>query len=216
MREPAALQAALVLAKRPAQARGARRLPLPRGMTFLLEVASGDEGALSAAREMTQRTDGVLRDAAGFFIEQVLLTGSPDSYRVLGGRADDARATLRRHMVLLMKWLHPDAAAQHGTAADVDRSVFANRIAQAWDNLKTTERRDAYNRKLEREKLGHDRASSAAPSLKRRTGKGELQTINKGKPRARPPLQMKRRPVPGSKPSSFLLDQFARFFGRPR
>ena len=216
MREPAAVQAALVLAKRPAQARGARRLPLPRGMTFLLEVASGDEEALSAAREMTQRTDGALRDAAGFFIEQVLLTGSPDSYRVLGGSVDDPRATLRRHMVLLMKWLHPDAVAQHGMAADVDRSVFANRIAEAWDNLKTTERRDAYNQKLEREQHGRNGASSAARSLNRRIGQGELQAANKGRPLARPPLQMKRRPVPGSKPSSFLLSRFARFLGRPR
>ncbi len=150
MREPAALQAALALVTRPAQARTASHQPLPSGMTFLLEVAAGENDAASEARRITGRSDKALRRAAGFFIEQCLLSQSDNSYRVLGARAEDPQAALRRHMVLLMKWLHPDTVEQHRSAADVDRSVFASRIAAAWDDLKTGDRRSAYDQRIAR------------------------------------------------------------------
>ncbi len=84
MREPAALQAALALVMRPAQARTASHQPFPSGMTFLLEVAAGDNDAVSEARRITGRSDQALRQAAGFFIEQCLLSQAANSYRVLG------------------------------------------------------------------------------------------------------------------------------------
>ena len=43
-------------------------------------------------------------------------------------------------MALLMRWLHPDVAREG------ERSVFAARIAAAWNTLKTPERRAAYDR----------------------------------------------------------------------
>ena len=43
-------------------------------------------------------------------------------------------------MALLLRWLHPDLD-RHG-----ERSVFAARVTRAWNDLKTQERRAAYDR----------------------------------------------------------------------
>ncbi len=73
---------------------------------------------------------------------------------------------LRRHMVLLMKWLHPDTAEQHRSAADVDRSVFASRIAAAWDDLKTDDRRSAYDQQIARQGYLGGSVRTAAAAIK--------------------------------------------------
>ena len=82
-----------------------------------------------------------MRNAAAFFIEQILLAPGADSYRVLGGNAQASNSDLRRNMALLLRWLHPDME-HNGTG---DRSVFAARITLAWEDLKTAERRAAYD-----------------------------------------------------------------------
>jgi DnaJ-class molecular chaperone len=86
------------------------------------------------------RPRDVVREAAAFFIEQVLLHPGADSYRVLGARPDAPNGELRRNMALLLKWLHPDSDRQG------QRSVFATRVTRAWNDLKTPERRAAYDR----------------------------------------------------------------------
>ena len=63
-----------------------------------------------------------------------------DSYRVLGATAEASKSELRRNMALLLRWLHPDHDPQGA------RSVFANRVTRAWNDLKTQERRAAYDR----------------------------------------------------------------------
>ena len=83
-----------------------------------------------------------VRDAAGFFIEQVMLFPEADSYRVLGASPTAANFELRRNMALLLRWLHPDID-QKG-----ERSIFAARVTKAWGDLKTPERRAAYDRQL--------------------------------------------------------------------
>ena len=159
MRETAAIQAALNLVARPALSRRAMDQPLPSGLTFLLEVAAGDTEALAEAHRITERSEAELQHAAGFFIEQGLLSQDvTNSYRVLGAASEDAQETLRRHMVLLMKWLHPDIAERHRSAGEVDRSVFAHRVNAAWDDVKTRERRSAYDRRVA---LQGDRGAAA-------------------------------------------------------
>lgn len=213
MREPAALQAALALAKRPAQVRRARRQHLPPGITFLLEVAAGDDDAVATACRMTGRADEVLRQAAGFYIEQALLSHGADSYRVLGSCSDDPRETLRRHMVLLMKWLHPDVAARHRAKADVDRSVFANRIAEAWDNLKTADRRAAYDVSIRRECSNSDRSPEVAcPKLDARHCAGADQKNFKFKTNRQ--QRIKRRVMQKTKTGVHLFTRVARLFKR--
>lgn len=80
-----------------------------------------------------------MRDAACFYIEQTMLSRGSDSYRVLGSTHGAPQHELRRNMILLLKWLHPDSRRQS------DRSVFAQRVLSAWSDLKTPARRAAYD-----------------------------------------------------------------------
>jgi hypothetical protein len=89
---------------------------------------------------LTGRSAKFLREAAAFFIEQVLLHPEADSYRVLGAGGKASNEELRRNMALLLRWLHPDRSSEGM------RTVFASRVTNAWNNLKTPERRAAYDR----------------------------------------------------------------------
>lgn len=139
-----ALAAALSLLKTPASGRDLRRRPLPPGVSFVLELANADAAALEQARRRTGYPDDFIEEAAAFFVEQILLDRRADSYRTLGGTPASTHAELRRNMALLMRWLHPDRKSQRSTLA-MDREVFAGRVSHAWENLKSDERRAAYD-----------------------------------------------------------------------
>jgi hypothetical protein len=141
MAETTALKLAIDLLHVPSRVRPMRSAALPRDVLILLEIAAGDPGAAQRASDASGRTQDVVRDAAAFFIEQILLAPGADSYRVLGGNAETSGGDLRRNMALLLRWLHPDMEHK-GTG---DRSVFASRITLAWEDLKTPERRAAYD-----------------------------------------------------------------------
>ncbi len=133
------LRLAIDLMHSPSQVRFLRSAPLPDDVLSLVRVAAGDEEATKAAVEETGRSSEMLREAAVFFVEQVLLHPEADSYRVLGVMPDATYHELRRNMALLLRWLHPDLDG-HG-----ERAVFASRVTRAWDNLKNKERRAAYD-----------------------------------------------------------------------
>jgi hypothetical protein len=135
----AALKLALDLLHVPWRVRLVREQPLPEGVPLLLRVAAGEAASEEAAAKAAGRPPEVVRQAAAFFIEQILLAPDADSYRLLGAGPAATNAELRTNMALLMKWLHPDAARQG------EQSVFAARIAAAWNNLKSPERRAAYD-----------------------------------------------------------------------
>lgn len=141
MADATALKLAVELLHVPSRARPMRSAALPDDVLTLLEIASGDAEATSRASELSGRTTDVVRNAAEFFVEQVLLAPDSDSYRVLGGNAQTSSGDLRRNMALLLKWLHPDMERNSGD----DRSVFAGRVTLAWEDLKTSERRAAYD-----------------------------------------------------------------------
>src|SRR5262245_55337338 len=103
-----ALKNAIDLLHCPSQARAVRSAPLPDDVLVLLRIVSGDEGATSEAAHSSGRPRHVVRDAAIFFIEQVMLYPSADSYRVLGAGPEATSGELRRNMALLLRWLHPD------------------------------------------------------------------------------------------------------------
>jgi hypothetical protein len=158
-----ALQLAIELVQQPSQVRLARSRPLPNDIRILLHIASGDEDVTRQAARRSHRSPAALRQAAIFFLEQVLLYPNSDSYRVLGAKPDASYGELRRNMALLLRWLHPDSGRHGG------RAVFASRVTEAWDHLKTKHRRAAYDRK--RAKLDFDRS---------RTPKSEIaQTITR-------------------------------------
>src|SRR5262249_45319992 len=138
-----ALKLAIDLLHVPSRVRQVRIDPLPEGVAFLLGIAAGDTSAMREAIRTTDRPTEVIRDAAAFFIEQILLEAQSDSYRVLGASPNATPSELRHNMALLIKWLHPDSAR------DGPQSVFVNRVTMAWDDLKTPERRAAYDRAKE-------------------------------------------------------------------
>ena len=158
----ASLNMAIDLMRAPSQVRLVRSAPLPDGVLTLLRIAAGDEEATSQAIAATGRSRETVREAAAFFIEQILFCPEADSYRVLGARPEASKSELRRNMALLLRWLHPDHDPQG------ERSVFAGRVTRAWNDLKTQERRAAYDRSrrmalldksLLRKKLAHTQRS---------------------------------------------------------
>jgi hypothetical protein len=144
----AAIDVALSLLESPAAVRFASTSPLPGGVSQLLKVAAGEQGALRTAQATTGRSQVELREAAGFYIEQILFHPQADCYRILGASSRASRSELRQHMALLIKWLHPDGREQRVGRSDLDRGVFIHRVTKAWEQLKTDERRAAYDRSL--------------------------------------------------------------------
>ena len=134
-----AIRQALYLFHLPSAVRGARDKPLPVGIMQMLEVAAGDETASQAASSRLERPVDLIRQACGFYIEQIMLAPEADPYRILGAGRGVSDAELRRHMALLQRWVHPDADRSG------ERSVYAGRVSGAWEALKTHERRAAYD-----------------------------------------------------------------------
>jgi hypothetical protein len=162
-----ALRVAIDLVHVPSRIPHVRSAPLPDDVLILLRVAAGDEAATARAAELTSRSGDTVHRAAAFFIEQVLLSPGADSYRVLGANPNATDKELRRNMVLLLKWLHPD---RHGQG---ERSVFAGRVALAWDDLKTSARRAAYDQAQRGSGTGDAflrRAANAQPAKRLHTG----------------------------------------------
>jgi DnaJ domain len=133
-RQSQALTAAVDLLRIPSKVRAMRSSPLPPGMLLLLRLAAEDGAAQSDAEAINKRAPNDLRDAAIFFIEQILLASDSDAYRILGLDKTATNAELRRHMVYLLKWLHPD---RHG---DPHKARLARRVLLAWNELKSAKR----------------------------------------------------------------------------
>lgn len=139
MNHATALGVAIDLLHVPSRVRLVRAGPLPIQVLDLLRVAAGDEEAIHQATEITGRSRDVVCEAVAFFIEQILLSPEADSYRVLGASPEATSAELRRNMALLLRWLHPDLDPS------AERSIFATRVTRAWNDLKTSDRRAAYD-----------------------------------------------------------------------
>ena len=167
MSDRMALKIAIDLMHVPSQVRLVRSEPLPGDVATLLQIAAGDEKVEGAAVGMTGRSRPVVRDAATFFIEQILFAPESDSYRVLGARAQASAGELRRNVALLLRWLHPDMDP------DGERSIFIGRVTAAWNDLKTPERRAAYDEMLRssRERDGDRRNSRKFRFGRTRTSK---------------------------------------------
>lgn len=142
-----AVLVATQIVRQPNLVRMVRASQLPNGMTLLLEIAAGDAQAIEQGQRLTGWATAELIHAAGFFMEQILFTERASYYRVLGAYRTMSQADLRYHMTLLMRWIHPDARPADSLNR-VDRSVFITRITAAWETLKSTERRLAYDTSL--------------------------------------------------------------------
>lgn len=152
MSDKMALKIAIDLMHVPSQVRLVRSEPLPDGVLILLRIAAGDADAERVGALSVDRSAEVLRQAAIFFVEQILFAPNADSYRVLGAAPQATAAELRRNVGLLLRWLHPDLDPRGA------RSIFARRVTAAWNDLKTPERRAAYD---QTQRCGGERGSSA-------------------------------------------------------
>jgi hypothetical protein len=140
--EIAAVRAALYLIVIPSRCGQLRSAPLPDGVDALLRIVANDGDAIERYAGHLEKTPTELREAAAFYLEQILLTPGADSYRVLGTQRHAPATELRRNLVLLCRWLHSDMCE------DLPRSIFLLRVMQAWNDLKTPERRAAYDADL--------------------------------------------------------------------
>ena len=141
MSDVSALKAAIELFYIPSQVHAVRLAPLPKGTTLLLRLAAGDAEAAREAQDLSDRPADVSRQAAIFFIQQILLYPDADSYRILGSDRSATPSELRNHMALLLKWLHPDLNHDRHT------TLLARRVIRAWDQIKTPERRRLHDEK---------------------------------------------------------------------
>lgn len=140
--EIVAVRAALYLKAIPSHCGQLRNAPLPDGVDALLRIVANDADAIERYAECLEKAPIELREAAAFYLEQILLTPGADSYRVLGTQRHAPATELRRNLVLLCRWLHSDMCE------DLPRSIFFLRVMQAWNDLKTPERRAAYDEGL--------------------------------------------------------------------
>ena len=134
----ATVRMAVDLLQMPSRVPFLRTQPLPPGLPHLLRVAAGDERAAESSARALKRSKTLIFDACRFYIDQVLLAPESDNYRVLGASSLATNGELRRNMALLLRGLHPDLNSEGRTAS-------TQRITAAWEQLKTTERRAAYD-----------------------------------------------------------------------
>lgn len=84
-------------------------------------------------------------------------------------------------MALLLKILHPDHYQ------NVQRSIFAGRVTEAWNNLKTLERRNTYDAERdthaaeEPSRLPSNRAAQWPPAVARHSQAGS-RTVRRRRP----------------------------------
>jgi len=161
----AAIKLAVELLHMPSRVRYERSRPLPPDLMPLLLVAAGDPEATESAARVLERPPELLGEAARFYIEQILLAPDADFYRMLGTAPTATAAELRRNMALLLRSLHPDV--EHD-----GRAVFAQRITAAWEQLKTPERRAAYDDERGRRGVKRKRGRSGSRPHKRQASRG--------------------------------------------
>ena len=124
----------------PSQVRLIRSAPLPDGSDLLLRIAAGDEEATRTGDRDRRPIAGNSPRSRGLFCSSRSCSfRTPIAIGCWVRGRKRTNSELRRNMALLLRWLHPDLDP-HG-----ERSVFAARVTRAWNDLKTQERRAAYD-----------------------------------------------------------------------
>lgn len=116
---------------------GARALP--EDVLDVIRIAAGDERMTGDAEAATGLAAAQLREAAWLYLTHALFCDGADSYRTLGVNAQADARRIKEHHRWLIHWLHPD----RGRGGDW--SVFADSVNRAWNDLRTPERRQAYD-----------------------------------------------------------------------
>ena len=139
---PRGLVLALDLLRAPVLAEVMRTQPLlpSKDILVLLRIAGGCPQTTRHAVECTGKSPEHIHDAVVLYLKQILLFPDADSYRLLGVDPQAPHAIVREHLHWMMRWLHPDRNSNSW------ESLFAPRVLSAWEDLKSPQRREAYNR----------------------------------------------------------------------
>jgi hypothetical protein len=129
MSQNQALDAALALSRAPNMVRLLRRQPLPTGISFLLQILTGDPQALNEATRLTGLGENDLIAVVELYVLRVMLFRGASPRRVLGIEDGAERGQIRRHMGYLMGWLHPDKSG------NTWRIAFSRRVLEAWRQI---------------------------------------------------------------------------------
>ena len=152
-----ALDQALAFWRAPALLANARHRPLPDDVLDVVRIAAGDSNAAEQGAAATGTDPGELTEASAFYLQQLLFAPGTDSYRVLGVNPGTPDARIKEHYRWLVRWLHPDRNPDEWEA------LYADRVNRAWQDLRTPDKRAAYDAK--RDDFGPLAPESATPPV---------------------------------------------------
>ena len=132
------LAVALDLLRTPALRGALRSRPLPGDVGELIELAAGEPARVARVAASRGEAPAQVLEAARFYVREILLFAGADAYRVLGVAPGASAEQIKLHHRHLQHWLHPDRRGNDW------ESAFATRINAAWSELRTPERRAAY------------------------------------------------------------------------
>ena len=120
-----AIDAALKIYRRPDLVRAERRKVLPDNTLPLIRIASGSAIAPEFLTAERAKSEAEARDAAVFYIQQILLSPKSDEYRQLGLTYQATPQQISEHKRHMLKWLHPDRNPNKWESALFQRVVNA-------------------------------------------------------------------------------------------
>ncbi len=108
MNKRGAIELALDLYRHPIKVKSVRKAPLPTDVLQLVRIVAGSDDEIAALTLPELKTPNEMRDAAVFFIQQIMFQSGNAPRRVLGLSDDANTQQIKDHKRLLLKWLHPD------------------------------------------------------------------------------------------------------------
>jgi hypothetical protein len=103
-----AVELALDLYRHPIKVTAARKSALPADILALIRIVAGSDDEMAALDLPDVKSPTEMREAAAFFMQQVMFQKDNDSHRILGLNSKSTAQQIKDHKRLLLKWLHPD------------------------------------------------------------------------------------------------------------
>lgn len=159
-----AIEIALEVYRKPAQARTLHRHAVPPGMLNLIKIAGGTEDEIKALLDDKTAESMPVKDAAVFYLQHLLMNAEGDDYRQLGLRRGASLQDVKDHKRSLLKWLHPDR--NHSPW----EQVLFGRVKAAADRIEGAIRQgDEVPQFVERRRPGRRRRTMAWRAAQKRT-----------------------------------------------
>ncbi len=108
MEKRGAIELALDLYRHPTKVKAVRKAALPIDVLKLVRIVAGSDDEISALNLTDLKSPTEMRDAAVFFIQQIMFQPNSAPHRVLGLGENASLQEIKDHKRLLLKWLHPD------------------------------------------------------------------------------------------------------------